>query len=156
MTNKYFCYHPETKLFTFATAVKAQAFASGALAAERSLAPDGWSENVTQLCWGEIKQQVTEISRRPITEKDIAEWGYDENITEIVDYQFTDLKSESDPICAEEKARQLAKELMLAMNALNASVVGFNHIINGEKYRFTLTLGITRVVEPVITNKEVF
>lgn len=58
---KYFAYHPDAGFYTYPTAELAKEDAELWIEEYREAADDGWSEDVENICWGEIKQQATEI-----------------------------------------------------------------------------------------------
>lgn len=67
---KYFGYCPESGFELFATAEEAKAYADLSLEWFRAEAGDGWGEQVDQICWGELKQEVVMTEHRPWTEED--------------------------------------------------------------------------------------
>ena len=67
---KYFSYYPGGEFKFHETASQAQNAIEEALDYERSEAHEGWSDNMEQYCWGEIKQRVIETMRRPRTDDD--------------------------------------------------------------------------------------
>ena len=73
---KYFSYDPNGDGFTIHNnADEAQKAAENALAEEEKNCVDqGWSDEVTQICWGEIIQHVTESNRRPSDNKQFSEY----------------------------------------------------------------------------------
>jgi hypothetical protein len=64
--NRFFAYDPNGGgIDFFKTAKEAKDHASKAFDEEQNIAADdGWQEEVTSLCWGEIKEGVVEVSRR--------------------------------------------------------------------------------------------
>lgn len=82
MADKYFVYDPEFGYESFETAEKAKEEAENRLDIERDHSPEGWSENVTQIVWGEIKQHTVMCDKRP---SDNSAFDY------ICDYKFDDL-----------------------------------------------------------------
>jgi hypothetical protein len=82
----FFSYDPNDGFDTHETADQAMAAAEKALDRYRNEAPDGWDEDVTGVCWGEIKQITVETERRPRTDDDICE----PCLLEIIDYGLMD------------------------------------------------------------------
>lgn len=84
----YFTYDPEGDGFRFhGSAEDAKAHAENSLQEERDEAPEGWSENVKDICWGEVKQKVKETLCRPTSPED----GLDDGITHFADYELLDV-----------------------------------------------------------------
>ena len=91
----WFSYDPCDGFETHATETAARERAEKALQYEKDeAAGDGWNEEVTQICWGKVAQQVEETSRKqrpPDSEldcgvdKDGTSWG---EWDEIVDYDL--------------------------------------------------------------------
>jgi len=66
--NKFFSYSPNGSGLGFhSTAEEARAAAESELDQERDLAGEGWSEEVGQICWGEVRQFAKE-SQTPAEE----------------------------------------------------------------------------------------
>ena len=63
---------------------EAKARADKALDMDRDEAAEGWSEEVTQICWGEVRGRVVETERRPVTPEDNLDCD------EVVDYALQD------------------------------------------------------------------
>jgi len=62
---KFFSYVPEEGFQLHKTAGEARERAQEALDADRETAgEDGWGENVTDTCWGEVRGRVVEVSRQ--------------------------------------------------------------------------------------------
>lgn len=84
--NGFFSNDPNGSGFNFHdTAEEAQQEAQAALECEQGLAGDGWSEEVTCICWGKVQATVQETSRRNRTEEDTHTAP---NIDEIVEYEL--------------------------------------------------------------------
>lgn len=84
--HRYFSYCNDCGFDTHATAAEAETSADEHLDHYRDDAPDGWSDDVTAICWGEIKGTVQETERRMFDpETDIAQ-GICEEGVEMVDY----------------------------------------------------------------------
>ena len=67
----WFCYDPNGDgLTTYATAPEAKAAAEGALESERDNAPEGWSEDVHEICWGRLHGYIAQTECRPATPED--------------------------------------------------------------------------------------
>ena len=47
---------------------------------------EGWSDDVTEVCWGEVRQAVVEISSCYVTKEDPRDWD------EIVDYALKNIE----------------------------------------------------------------
>ena len=84
--DRFFSHCPDCGFDTHPTAEKATEAAEGHLDHFREEAGDGWSEDVTGICWGEITQEVVETERRPRTDEDMCSPEFDE----IVDYGLMD------------------------------------------------------------------
>lgn len=85
----YFSYDPEGAGFMFHdTETEAKAAAETSLQDERDCAPEGWSENVELICWGEVVQRVKETMSRPATEED----GLSSGIEIYADYELLPVK----------------------------------------------------------------
>ena len=65
MTDRFFAMDADGNMERFDTADAAKAWAQTALEYEQDRAGDGWSEDVTWICWGEIKQQVVMTKSTP-------------------------------------------------------------------------------------------
>lgn len=74
----YFSYDPECGFDFHNTADEAKKQAESHLDDARDMACDGWPETTDQICWGEIRGQVTEVSRRQVEEDDCVPSGIDE------------------------------------------------------------------------------
>jgi hypothetical protein len=63
---RFFAYDPNGGgIEFFDTAKEAKEYAHNAFDEEQSVGADsGWNEDVTRLCWGEIKEVVVEVGRR--------------------------------------------------------------------------------------------
>lgn len=96
-SEKWFSYDPDNGFETHATEEKARANAEESLHWHKQEAADyGWDENVTQICWGKIAQEVVMTSRETKPPPDqLDEDGCDEEgrcwaqFDEIVDYGFS-------------------------------------------------------------------
>ena len=82
--NRFFSYCPDCGIDDHATAEEAEKHADGCLDHYRDDAPDGWDENVTSICWGEIKGSVLETERRPFNPE--TDHGIDPDCKFVVDY----------------------------------------------------------------------
>ena len=69
---KWFTYHPDEGFERFETADEAREAAIAWLDAARDAACDEWVDNVDEICWGEIKQQVVETVRRQRMDGDVS------------------------------------------------------------------------------------
>lgn len=67
---KYFGYDPENGFETFHTAEEAKNYAQGSIDDYRGISCDGWSEEVENVCWGEINQVSVQFGLRPRNEED--------------------------------------------------------------------------------------
>lgn len=67
---KYFMYDPDCGFETYRTAEEARAAAKEAIDYYRGDAVDGWPDEVSQVCWGEIKQESQQTGLRPRSEED--------------------------------------------------------------------------------------
>jgi predicted nucleic acid-binding Zn-ribbon protein len=62
---RFFSQCPDCGFETFKTAKEAEADAEAHLDHYRDDAPDGWNEEVTGICWGEVKGEVVQTYSRP-------------------------------------------------------------------------------------------
>lgn len=63
---KYFSFDPNGDGFSLhKTEEEARKAAEDAFDYERGEAYNGWSDEVDKICWGELRQRVTEIESRP-------------------------------------------------------------------------------------------
>jgi len=85
MVNKFFMFDPLGGIKFFGTAEAARIAAEEVLELFRDESAEGWSDEVTEVCWGEVRQQVEETSRRPACAE------YPAVLDEIVDYGFKDV-----------------------------------------------------------------
>ncbi len=60
--HKFFSYDPDTGINTHETEAEAKAEAENIIQEYRENADEGWSEEVSGVCWGEIKQKAFEES----------------------------------------------------------------------------------------------
>ena len=58
---RYFAYSHDTGFERYETADEARKAAEESLRGYREAADDGWDEEVTGVCWGEIKQEIVEL-----------------------------------------------------------------------------------------------
>ncbi len=79
---RFFAYCPDDGFDVFETAEQAKAAAEQWIDSYRGDAVDGWSEEVDQVCWGEIREKATQVGRRPATEEDVTSCDY------FCDYQL--------------------------------------------------------------------
>jgi len=85
---KYFSYDPNGDGFqTHETSEEAKKVAEDALENEREEAIEEWNEEVTEICWGEIKQHIAETNRRPINDQDPCRF----NCAEYVEYELVEI-----------------------------------------------------------------
>ncbi|EPC7250985.1 hypothetical protein ACR2R9_000858 [Cronobacter sakazakii] len=80
----YFSYGSEHNFEWHKTAEEAVEAAEAAIDDYRGDACDGWSEEVTSICWGLIMQTATKVGERPRTEDD----SCDPAIDTICDYEL--------------------------------------------------------------------
>ncbi|PWD66534.1 hypothetical protein [Pectobacterium parmentieri] len=85
MEYKYFCYDPDTGFETYKTEDEAKNAATDAIDYYRGDAADGWPDEVSQVCWGEVKQETIQVGLRPKDEEDKS------NCDMICDYQLADI-----------------------------------------------------------------
>jgi hypothetical protein len=62
---RFFSFDPNAGFDTYNTAEEARIATEGFLDEEREEAGEGWSEEVTQICWGEIRQATKETDLGP-------------------------------------------------------------------------------------------
>lgn len=70
---KWFGYCPESGFEVFDSEEKARKYAEDSLGWFRGEAGDGWDEQVDQICWGEIKQDVKMSLKQPWDESEAGE-----------------------------------------------------------------------------------
>lgn len=85
-TYRYFAYSHETGFDTYETADEAKKAAEESLQAYRDVADDGWDDEVTGVCWGEIKQEAVELPTGEL----INDYG-----DYVADYELRDVGAES-------------------------------------------------------------
>ncbi len=74
---KWFSYDPNGDGMSFHdTEKKAQGAALDALELEQDRAGEGWSEEVTDICWGQVREKVEETERHPKREDETHEGDY--------------------------------------------------------------------------------
>jgi hypothetical protein len=85
MANRWFSYDPEGYGIEFwDTARKARDRANEILDTERYLSSEGWSDTITQVCWGKVAEVARVVSSRTRTAYD----DVDLSIDKIVDYSL--------------------------------------------------------------------
>ena len=106
---RYFSYSCEEGIAFHPTETKAKEAAEQYLHDEREQACEGWSEEVEEICWGEVKGRVVEVFRRPREESDTF---VSSDCDEIVDYALLDvgvaLNSNLDVFAENERGRRCA------------------------------------------------
>lgn len=83
--HKFFMFDPDNGFETHQFAEQAQRAAEEAIDYYRGEAGDGWPEEVSQVCWGEIKQDTQQVGLRPRDEEEKSSCDM------ICDYQLTDI-----------------------------------------------------------------
>lgn len=91
--DRFFSYCPECQFGTHATAEEAAKAAEEHLEHYQDDAGDGWSDDVTGICWGEIKATCDETSRRPYDPTQ--DFGVDPDCSEIVEYAIVPFTEDS-------------------------------------------------------------
>ena len=81
----FFMFDPDNGFETYETAEEAKAAADEAIDYYRGEAGDGWPEEVSQVCWGEIKQETQQVGLRPLDKEDSG------SCEMICDYELTDI-----------------------------------------------------------------
>lgn len=84
---KFFMFDPDNGFETYKTAEEAKAAAEEAIDYYRGDAGDGWPDEVSQVCWGEIKQESQQFGLRPRNEEDKSCCDM------ICDYALTDIEA---------------------------------------------------------------
>ena len=84
--DRFFSYCPDCGFDTHPTAEEAESAADGHVDHFRDDAPDGWNDDVTLVCWGEIKGSVQETERRMFDPENDMAIGILEEGVEMVDY----------------------------------------------------------------------
>lgn len=82
---RFFMFEPDSGFETYKTAEEARAAAEEAIDYYRGDAVDGWPDEVSQICWGEIKQESQQTGLRPREEGDPG------SCEMICDYALTDI-----------------------------------------------------------------
>lgn len=83
----YFSYCPENGFQFHETEQEAREMGEKNFATfEDYAASDGWGDNVDDVCWGVVRQRVTEISRRDPNPVE----GDNTDFDEIIDYKLID------------------------------------------------------------------
>jgi hypothetical protein len=92
MSYKYFCYDPDTGFDTYKTAEEAMQAADDAISYYRDNADEGWNEEVSGVCWGELKQHT--VVTLELTPKQADEQGYfvPSGCSGFSDYGLIDVK----------------------------------------------------------------
>ena len=86
--DKFFCYCPDAGFDTYQTEKEAKDSAETSIDWHRANADEGWDEEVSQVCWGGIKQTATICNVRPVTEDDYVV----PSVSTICDYQLKENK----------------------------------------------------------------
>lgn len=96
--HKYFSYCPESGFETFITAKEAEVSANESIDYFRDHADEGWDESVSQVCWGEIKQEVRVVDSKTIqeAEEDLGLILDTAVVSGYTDYGLVDFKEDSD------------------------------------------------------------
>ena len=85
---KFFSYHPcdHPAMRLHETAESAKARAERDMDQERHEAQEGWSQEIMDnpICWGEVREIMTETKRRKLSKSEAKAKGFDEE----VDYQL--------------------------------------------------------------------
>ncbi|MBA7802553.1 hypothetical protein HV170_13610 [Citrobacter freundii] len=84
-TYKFFMFDPDNGFETYKTAEEAKSAAEEAIDYYRGDAGDGWPDEVSQVCWGEIKQDAQQVGLRPRNEEDSG------NCEMICDYELKEI-----------------------------------------------------------------
>ncbi len=88
----FFAWDPVNGDFdTFATVEEAAACAEKHLDWARDEAPDGWPEDTTGICYGQILGEVIESERRAVTDEDRSNLGIEAYIDELVNYELVEV-----------------------------------------------------------------
>lgn len=88
-SNKFFCYDHESGFDTYDTKKEAKESAQRSIDYYRDKANEGWDEDVTQVCWGEIKQTATIFDSKPLTDELRSELNIVSSCDTYCDYQLT-------------------------------------------------------------------
>jgi hypothetical protein len=91
----FFVYDPDGFVEFFDTANAAREYAEKILGQCEAQAPDGWPDNVEQICWGAVLGRIVETERRPVEPGDACE-GCDE----YVSYELQDCDVPAEPRAA--------------------------------------------------------
>lgn len=89
MTKRFFSYDPNDRMRFHNTAEEAQKEAQHAFDLYVQEACEGWDENVDEVCWGEISEQVRETFRRPFDPEQ--DFHIDSDCDEVVGYDLLPL-----------------------------------------------------------------
>lgn len=90
MSYKYFCYDPVTGFETYKTDGEAKQAAEDAIDYYRYNADEGWNEEVSGVCWGEIKQYTKCIMELTVTEAKEEGYYVPSGVSGISDYGLSD------------------------------------------------------------------
>ena len=82
--DRFFSYCPDCGFETHTTSEEARDSADAHLDHFRDYACDGWNDDVTQICWGEIRETVDETERRPYNPE--TDYMIDPECECVVDY----------------------------------------------------------------------
>lgn len=89
--DKFFSYCPQCQFEFHETEEEAKRYADEHLEHFREEAPDGWSDEVWAVCWGEIKASAQETERRPYNPD--TDFGIDSDCECVVDYGILPIES---------------------------------------------------------------
>lgn len=91
MSDKYFCNCPQDGFSTHATAKEAEDSANESISLFRDEANEGWSSEVDQICWGEIKQESSIFDVKPITVELRSKHDLSADVSTYCDYKLVDV-----------------------------------------------------------------
>lgn len=89
--SNFFCNTPDNGFETFDTEDEAKSNAQECIDYYRSEANEGWSDEVTQICWGKIEQQATEFDSKPLISELRSELNIVAGIYIYCDYELQTL-----------------------------------------------------------------
>ena len=90
--SKYFSYDPEGDGFTLHnTAEEAKNAAEADLSCHRDMASEGWSDSVSFVCWGEVKQRAFKVNEMTKEEAEHQGVYFDNSFDSICDYELKDV-----------------------------------------------------------------
>ncbi len=85
---KYFGYCPESGFETFETKKEAKGYALSSIDYFREEASEGWPDEVSNVCWGEIKEVTMKCNEQTISEAEKEGLNISDICSGYCDYQL--------------------------------------------------------------------